>query len=254
MMVVPSKGVRLSGLIFDAGRVASPVLLTLGSRGGDAGASGDPDLLWDTDFRIGGAEAGSATVSFVDNADNSVLDNVWAWRADHGASAADVGWTVNRGSTGLVVNGDDVNAYGLFVEHYQKDEVIWNGQGGTAVFFQNEMPYDPPEQAAWEEERGTEGYPAFLVSANVSTFRGYGMGSYCFFERADTPGEPQPVVQAAYAFQSPRRQGIHWADLLTVSIDGTGVIKHIIDSTGAATTTGTASSPATVPVNLVRYP
>jgi hypothetical protein len=30
----------------------------------------------------------------------------------------------------LVVTGDNVTAYGLAVEHYQKSEVLWTGQGG----------------------------------------------------------------------------------------------------------------------------
>ena len=46
-----------------------------------------------------------------------------------------------------------MTAYGLAVEHYQKNEVIWSGQGGTDVFFQNELPYDPPSQAAWRQSR-----------------------------------------------------------------------------------------------------
>ena len=70
-----------------------------------------------------------------------ILDDIWAWRADHGDG---VGWTDNSGDTGLDVEGDDVTAYGLFVEHYEKDEVIWNGRDGTDIFFENEMPYDPP--------------------------------------------------------------------------------------------------------------
>ena len=48
-----------------------------------------------------------------------------------------------------MVNGDNVLATGLFVEHYQKYQVVWNGNGGKTIFFQNEMPYDPPNQAAW---------------------------------------------------------------------------------------------------------
>ena len=39
-----------------------------------------------------------------------------------------------------------ITAYGLFVEHYQKYEVIWNGENGKTIFFQNEMPYDVPSQ------------------------------------------------------------------------------------------------------------
>jgi len=47
---------------------------------------------------------------------------------DHGAG---VGWTRNTADTGLEVTGDNVTATGLFVEHYQKNEVIWSGQGRT---------------------------------------------------------------------------------------------------------------------------
>ena len=39
--------------------------------------------------------------------------------------------------------------YGLFVEHYQQYNTIWNGKGGRTYFYQNEMPYDPPSNAAW---------------------------------------------------------------------------------------------------------
>ena len=93
---------------------------------------------------------GKATTSLVVNSDDVILDDIWAWRADHGNG---VGWTVNTADTGVIVNGDDVTAYGLFVEHYQRYEVIWNGESGRTIFFQNEMPYDPPSQAAWIARR-----------------------------------------------------------------------------------------------------
>ena len=112
------------------------------------------------------------------NSSNVILDDIWAWRADHGTG---VGWTANTADTGLIVNGDNVTAYGLFVEHYQKTEVIWNGQGGTDIFFQNEMPYDPPSQAAWmASPRPTATRRSW--SPKVKTFQGYGMGSYSFFD------------------------------------------------------------------------
>jgi len=86
------RGVKLSGLIIDAGPVNSPVLLSVGTPG--PSSASDPDLVQDVYFRIGGAETTpvSATVSLLDNAGNSIIDNVWAWRADHGNA---VGWTVN---------------------------------------------------------------------------------------------------------------------------------------------------------------
>ena len=103
----------------------------------------------------------------------------------------------------MIVNGDDVNAYGLFVEHYQKFEVIWNGQNGEDVFFQNEMPYDPPSQSAWMSSPTTDGYAAFLVSPRVTSFQGYGMGSYSFFNQ----GVPIFATQA-FQFRNRARFGL----------------------------------------------
>ena len=127
MIVLPNVGVKLSGLIVDAGPVRSPVLLSVGLPGFAAGTATDPDTIQDVFFRVGGAETTnvSANVSLLDNADNSIIDDVWAWRADHGNA---VGWTKNTGDTGLVVAGNNVTAYGLAVEHYQKNEVIWSGR------------------------------------------------------------------------------------------------------------------------------
>jgi len=53
---------------------------------------------------------------------------------------APTGCSINTADTGLLVNGNNVLATGLFVEHHQKYEVQWNGQGGRTIFFQNEMP------------------------------------------------------------------------------------------------------------------
>ena len=77
------------------------------------------------------------------NASNTLVDDIWAWRADHG-NPGTVGWTVNTAAHGLVVNGNNVLATGLFVEHYQNYEVQWFGNGGETIFFQNEMPTTRP--------------------------------------------------------------------------------------------------------------
>ena len=146
MEVADVVGVKLAGFLFDAGPVNSPVLLQVGKPHAHKSDPANPTTLSDVFFRIGGASEGKATLSLEVNSDNVILDDIWAWRADHGSG---VGWTLNTADTGLLVNGDDVTAYGLFVEHYQKYEVIWNGERGRTIFFQNEMPYDPPDQAAW---------------------------------------------------------------------------------------------------------
>jgi hypothetical protein len=253
-------GIKLSGLIVDAGPQNSPVLVQLGTcdraKSGTIPASqcvgpglpafsnpNNPTLVQDVFFRIGGAEPGKATNSLIVNTTNTILDDVWAWRADHGAG---VGWTSNTADTGLIVNGDNVNAYGLFVEHYQKNEVIWNGQNGEVVFFQNEMPYDPPSQAAWMSSPTTQGYPAFLVSPNVTSFQGYGMGSYSFFNQ-------HVPIFATQAFTSPTTAGVQFHDLLTVFLDkvnGSGGILSVINGVGGSSTAANAD----VPVDVVSYP
>jgi len=244
MVVAPNTGVKVSGLIFDAGPVNSPALLSVGTPLPAAGSASDPDTIQDVFFRVGGAEttATSATVSLLDNASNSIIDDVWAWRADHGN---DVGWTANKGDTGLVVTGNNVTAYGLAVEHYQKSEVVWTGQSGTTVFFQNELPYDPPSQSVWNESSTFSGYPAFQVGSAVKTFHGYGMGSYVVF--INTPA----TLNVTEAFQAPKVPGVQFTDVFGVWISGSGGLDSIVNGTGGP---DTSTNPGTVgPVDVASY-
>jgi hypothetical protein len=170
MSVADVKGVKIAGLLFDAGPVNSPVLLQVGAEDAHKSDPADPTSIQDVFFRIGGAGPGKATTSLVVNSDNVLLDDIWAWRADHGNG---VGWTVNTADTGVTVHGDDVTAYGLFVEQYQKYQVIWNGENGTTIMFQNEMPYDPPDQASWSHD-GINGFAAYKVAEDVRSHQGWG--------------------------------------------------------------------------------
>jgi hypothetical protein len=238
MTVADVKGVKLAGLLLDAGPVRSPTLLEVGTSHAHKSDATDPTSLHDVFFRIGGANAGAATNSLVVNSDNVILDDIWAWRADHGNG---VGWTINTADTGLVVNGDDVTAYGLFVEHYQRYEVVWNGENGRTIFFQNEMPYDAPNQAAWMHD-GVNGFAAYKVADTVRTHEAWGLGSYCFFN-------VDPSIHATRAFEVPVISGVRLHDLLTVSLGGVGTIDHVVNDTGAA-----AQGTATIPVNIVSFP
>ncbi|NUT11184.1 MAG: discoidin domain-containing protein [Nonomuraea sp.] len=238
MRVADVDGVRIAGLLFDAGPVNSPVLLEIGPSGSTASHAGNPVSIQDVFFRIGGAGAGKATTSLVVNSDHTIVDHIWAWRADHGAG---VGWTTNTADTGLIVNGDDVMAYGLFVEHYQKYQVIWNGQRGRTVFFQNEMPYDPPGQAAWMNG-STRGYAAYKVAGSVTAHEAWGLGAYCYFN-------VDPTIVAERGFETPVAAGVRFHDLLTVSLGGNGTIAHVVNDTG-----GPAQGTDTVPVKVVTFP
>lgn len=220
-------GIDIAGITVDAGAVNSPVLVQIGTKNGNNGrphdGAADPVALQDVFFRIGGPHVGKATVALEVNTDHAVLDDLWVWRADHGVPGS-VGWTVNTADTGLVVNGDDVTATGLFVEHFQKYNVIWNGNGGKVLFFQNELPYDPPTQADYQHD-GILGYAAFKVADSVSTFQGYGMGSYIYTN-------VNPDIHVSHAFEVPVRPGVQLRDLLTINLSGPGTIDHVVNDTG----------------------
>jgi hypothetical protein len=246
MTVADVPGVEISGLIFDAGPVNSPALLRVGSTHATTGQGhnhapwsdpANPSAIQDVFFRVGGPHVGKATVGLEVNSDHVILDDIWAWRADHGNG---VGWTSNTADTGVVVNGDDVLATGLFSEHFQRYDVVWNGNGGKTIMFQNEMPYDPPNQAAWQHD-GVLGFAAYKVADSVTTHEGWGLGSYCFFN-------VDPTIHATRAFEVPNTPGVKLHDLLDLSITAHGTIDHVVNDVGPAT------NPNTVPVYLVSYP
>ena len=155
----------------------------------------------------------------------TLIDDAWIWRADHGAGAG--GWTGDQSATGLVVNGNNVVTTGLAVEHFQQYETIWNGQGGTDIFFQNENPYEVPSQGVWMSSATQDGYPAFYLPSSVTSFTGYGMGSYSYFDQGVS-------IENAMGFQAPATSGIHLNDLFTVFLNGSGGIESVVNGVGAA--------------------
>jgi hypothetical protein len=241
MKVEDVNGVDIAGITFDAGEKNSEVLLRVGGGHGN-GAASNPTALQDVFFRIGGPHIGKATTSLIVDGDNVILDNIWAWRADHGNG---VGWTQNTADTGVVVNGNNVTATGLFVEHYQKTEVIWNGENGKTIFFQNEMPYDVPSQSAWMNG-SSKGYPAYKVADKVKVHEAWGLGSYSFFNQGVD-------IFADNAFEVPNGQGIKMHNMLTIFLDsskGKGGIINVINGVGGSSTILNPD----VPVTVVSYP
>ncbi|MEP6562708.1 MAG: adenylyl cyclase, partial [Nakamurella sp.] len=231
------KGVDIAGIMIDAGTVNSPALLQIGNKHehrtwrdrGHCSDPSDPTALQDVFFRIGGPHVGKATTSLVVNSDNVILDDIWAWRADHGVDGS-VGWTINTAATGVVVHGDNVTATGLFVEHYQKYNVIWDGENGKTVFFQNELPYDAPDQQSWQHD-GVLGWAAYKVADSVKTHELWGGGSYIVFNVDKT-------LHVTRAFEVPYRPTVRFHSLLTVQLNtDNGTVDHIINNTGLSTTT-----------------
>jgi hypothetical protein len=225
-------GVRLAGLLIDAGPVNSPVLLQLGNPGGwRASHAPNPSSLSDIFLRIAGATPGTATTSIEVDSNDVLLDNIWAWRADHGNG---VGWTVNVADHGLVVNGDNVTATGLAVEHYEKNQVIWNGENGETVFYQSELPYDPPSQSAWMNG-STNGYSSYSVSPQVTTHAAYGLGVYSFFDMGINIVEDSAITV-------PNTEGVTVTDAVSVFLTGSGSITHVVNGAGGPTMSGTQTS------------
>jgi hypothetical protein len=238
-------GVVVAGITIDAGEVESPVLLRVGRKHGNRGSGkGEPDnptTLHDVYFRVGGPHIGKADVSLEVNSDNVLIDNIWAWRADHGVPGS-VGWEVNTGRNGVVVNGDDVTATGFFVEHYQEYNVIWNGERGRTVLFQNELPYDPPNQAAWRPLDGVLGWAAYKVADGVQTHELWGGGAYIFTN-------VDPTIHATRGFEVPVAPGVRLHHIMTVNL-GAGTIDHVVNDTGAPVD----NSNTGVPSFVVEFP
>jgi hypothetical protein len=239
MTVADVGGVTIAGLLFDAGSVNSPVLLQIGPNATSVSHQSNPTLLSDVFFRIGGATVGNATQSLVINSNDVILDDLWLWRADHG-NRNTTGWDTNTAANGLIVNGNNVTAYGLFVEHYQQYEVIWNGNGGQTYFFQNELPYDPPSQTEWIHG-STKGYAAYKVADKVTSHEAWGLGSYCHFK-------DDPSVVADRSFEVPDTSGVTLQGMVIVSLGGVGTIEHIVNTTGGPTTGNS------LPTYLPNYP
>ncbi|MFE6069954.1 discoidin domain-containing protein [Streptomyces sp. NPDC056525] len=236
MKVADVDGVRLAGFLIDAGPVNSPTLLELGPQNSAADHAANPTTVQDVYIRIGGAGAGKATTSVVVNSDDAIIDHTWVWRADHGEGW---GWETNRADYGVRVNGDDVLATGLFVEHFNKYDVEWYGERGRTIFYQNEKAYDAPNQAAIQNG-STKGYAAYRVDDSVNTHEAWGLGSYCNYN-------VDPTIVQDHGFKAPVKPGVKFHSLLVVSLGGMGHYNHVINDTGASTIpAGTSTVPSTV--------
>ncbi len=224
-------GVQVAGLIIDAGPTRSPVLFEAGNAGSaNAGHAANPTSLNDIVIRIGGAEVGSAGTGLQVDSNNVIIDNLWSWRADHAASGVAVGWTTNTADHGLVVNGSGVTALGLAVEHYQKEQVLWNGNGGETIFYQSELPYDVPNQSSWMDG-SANGYPSYVVAPTVCTHTAYGLGIYSYFNQG------QPIVEDN-AMTVPNVTGVAVTDVGSVFLNGSGQITNVINGVGTTANSG----------------
>jgi hypothetical protein len=219
-------GIVIAGLLVDAGPQQSPVLMQVGPEHSHANHARNPISLHDVFFRVGGAGVGRTTVNLEVNSNNTVIDHTWIWRADHGSG---VGWNKNLSANGLVVNGNDVTAYGLFVEHHQQFQVLWNGNGGRTYFYQSEIPYDPPDQASFTSAPGVNGWASYKVADGVTAHEAWGLGIYSVFRH--------PNVVLTRAIEVPQVPGVRLHHMITVALDNLGEISNVVNNTGGRTET-----------------
>ena len=220
-------GIEIAGLLFDAGPSESPVLLEVGPKESRARHARGPNHAARCFLSRGRRGRGPGQGEFEDQQQRHMVDHTWIWRADHGAG---VGWELNTSENGLVVNGNDVTIYGLFVEHHQQFQVLWNGNGGRTYFYQSEIPYDPPNQASYMSAPGVNGWASYKVADGVTSHEAWGLGVYSVFTHPD--------VVLTRAIETPTRQKspeIRFHDMITLALGNHGGISRVIDDTGEAT-------------------
>lgn len=216
--------VTLSSIIVDAGLVQSSRLIEIGGPDSKMDHSLQPTFIYDVFVRVGGYHAGTTQSCVTINSNNVVVDHIWLWRADHGNG---VGWEVNNAANGLTVNGDDVTIYGLFNEHFQGYQTIWNGESGKMYFYQCEMPYYVPSPEAWRHD-GKNGFSAYKVSDHVENHDVWGMGIYNVFFKS--PALVDCAVEAPHNMENRFRH------ITTIWLGGNegSEVKSIINGKGSA--------------------
>jgi len=221
------EGVRIAGVLLEAGFGASDSLLIYGQPG-YAGNASNPGSINDVFARVGGTNPAGTNVRtekmLTINTGNTVIDDVWNWRADHSSTGL-VYNSENPVDTGLMVNGDNVVGYGLACEHTLGDMLVWNGENGKTFFYQSEFPYD-----VTQENYGDKGFVSYRVSDNVTKHEAYGVGAYTFFR--------DHAVTVQNGISAPDRAGVAFHNSLNVFLDGYGELSHVINGQGSAARSG----------------
>jgi hypothetical protein len=230
--------VTLASLLVDAGKAESPTLIQVGPQGSSADHRQSPTYLYDIFCRVGGAGAANTLSAVEVNSHDVIGDHTWIWRADHGEGAD---WNSTRSKNGLIVRGDRVKYYGLFVEHFQEYQTIWEGEDGQMFFYQCEIPYDVPSTEAWTHD-GVKGWAAYKVGDRVQRHQAKAMGIYSFFRDA-------PVIMDR-TIETPELPTVSFTNMIGFWLLGKegAVVHRIINDAGDASTKDNRE------VRLISYP
>lgn len=213
LIVDDQDGISICSLLFDAHYSSHTLMKVDGGRNDHAE---NPILLSDVFFRVGGFRSAPVHVdcALEINANHVIGDHFWIWRADHGVKES-VGWEINTARNGLRVTGDDVTIYGLFNEHFQEYQTLWEGERGRTYFYQCETPYDALHQERYMSENGTRcGYAAYKVADHVNTHEASGLGIYDVYFKTD--------IKMENSMEVPEKPGIRIYHACNVSISDDG--------------------------------
>ena len=226
-------GVRVAGVLLQAGAKPTSTLLQWG-EGSYAGDAASPGILSDVFARVGGPDVTPVqTTSMIEiNSSHVIGDNLWLWRADHAVSGrvkegAKPEFTLVKGGAnpcahGLRVHGDDVTMYGAAVEHTLGDLTQWYGERGRSYFYQSELPYD-----VTQANFGDLDFVGYRVDAAVTQHDAWGTGVYHYFRDHN--------VTVASGIAAPAALVSHFTSPLTVCLNGSGTIQHVINDYGGQT-------------------
>jgi hypothetical protein len=241
-------GVRIAGIMLEASerkkttslKNSSLTLLEWGDDGDDdrdPGREDRPGGIFDLFVRVGGAVSGDRTRISVDymirlHSGHIVGDNLWLWRADHGAlgpnekanypEISPLFWQTEehefRVETGAEFNGDDIHLFGLAVEHANGHQTLWNGERGSVQFYQCEFPYGAGHEFAYNEYRG------YKVGSNVTTHEVHAPGIYSNFRNEN--------VVVSTAIEHPESPSVVFHYPFTVKLDNNGGIESVVNGMG----------------------
>ena len=165
--------------------------VVIGNTPHGSGWRRDPTALTDVSSISG------ATNAFLLNQDYTVVNQSEIQTNNNsGDGYTTTNWAASSGNTGAIVNGDHNTWQGIWLEHFKKTELTWNGEYGNVQFLENErpltVPYDTPAEIGvqphvWKMSATFDGYPALAVTPTVDHFTldGFqswsrlGNGCYC---------------------------------------------------------------------------
>ncbi|MDR1840194.1 MAG: hypothetical protein LBQ93_11510 [Treponema sp.] len=248
MFIYDVGNVTVAGLLFDAHYSSAYLLCAGGATDADSDHSSSPTLLADIFLRVGGYkhENVHVDVAALINSNDIIGDHFWVWRGDHGRG---IGWDKNTTKNGLVVTGDNVTFYGLFVEHFHEYQTLWIGDNGRTYFYQSESPYDPFSQDVYLSQNGTvDGWASYKVANSVTSHFAAGLGVYAVFNRTGHARDKSEPVFMENAIEVPDKPDVIIKHACIIDLSGdhgvaTG-IRSVVNGAGPGVRAGTGGQNA----------